>query len=245
MGDAGKHTSPMVHLPWDSDHFGVSIARIDCTGLTGEILDSCVSEAAEQHIQLLEAFCSIANEPAANLLEANGFRLTGIQLHLEQRTIAAAPLCELTIRKAQEADLDALREMSWGSYTDSRYFSYPGINSDKIHSLYRIWMEKGVRGAYDDECRILERGGHILAFCCLKFERDTAKISLFGVNPSFRRQGNGLSLLNALKSALLQQGIKCIVTTTQAKNFPAIRLYEKAGFMSSNMTLWFCRRFVQ
>jgi len=235
----------MTLLPWDSAHFGTSIARITGTGLTGSDLDSCLAKAGELDVAIIEATCGVSDESQAQLLESRGFRYTGTQVHLkldlQRASIGAGHDDEPLLRTAQEADLDALREMTRGSYTDSRYYSYPGIAPERIEALYRIWVEKGVRGTFDDECRVLEQDGRLLAFCCLKFARDEARIGLFGVNPLFRRQGNGLRLLRALNPALLSQGIQCIVTTTQAKNIPALRLYENAGFTTDGMDLWFCR----
>jgi len=243
MGAGTRPEPPLTPLPWDSAHFGVSIARISCDGLTGGVLDACLAEAGNRSIRMLEAACHISDETTAQLLESREFRYAGTQVHLAldlEQSLAQDAVSRL--RKAEETDLDALREMTWGSYTDSRYFSYPGIDPEKIHALYRIWVEKGVRGTFDDECRVLEQDGVIQAFCCLKFESSAARIGLFGVNPSFRRRGHGSCLLGVLKPALFQQGIKCIITTTQAKNIPALRLYENAGFMTSRMDLWFCRR---
>lgn len=235
----------MKILPWDSAHFGTSIARISGNGLAGSELDVCLAKAGDLGVAIIEATCSVSDEARAQLLESRGFRYTGTQVHLnlnlQRASIGAGHDDDLLLRMAQEADLDALREMTRGSYTASRYYSYPGIDPERIESLYRIWVEKGVRGTFDDECRILEQNGRLLAFCCLKFAANEARIGLFGVNPLFRRQGNGLRLLRALNPALLSQGIQCIVTTTQAKNIPALRLYENAGFTTDSMDLWFCR----
>ena len=51
------------------------------------------------------------------------------------------------------------------------------------------------------------------------------------VDPSFRRQGIGEQLVNALVEELAKAGNHCLSLEVRASNEPAISLYQKLGFV--------------
>ena len=51
------------------------------------------------------------------------------------------------------------------------------------------------------------------------------------VDPSFRRQGTGEQLVNALVEELAKAGNHCLSLEVRASNEPAISLYQKLGFV--------------
>ena len=51
------------------------------------------------------------------------------------------------------------------------------------------------------------------------------------VHPDYRRKGIAEALVNGLVEALKEQGSRCLTLEVRASNEPAIRLYEKLGFL--------------
>ena len=51
------------------------------------------------------------------------------------------------------------------------------------------------------------------------------------VDPSFRKLGIGESLVSKLISSLRSEGVYCLTLEVRVSNDPAIRLYEKMGFV--------------
>ena len=52
----------------------------------------------------------------------------------------------------------------------------------------------------------------------------------FDVDPAYRRQGLGMTLMDALSGKAKAAGLRIMVCETQNTNLPAIRFYRKAGF---------------
>ena len=50
------------------------------------------------------------------------------------------------------------------------------------------------------------------------------------MDPSFRRQGVGLALMDSLKSEMSRLGCRAATLEVRESNTAAVRLYEKAGF---------------
>ncbi|HML60112.1 MAG TPA: GNAT family N-acetyltransferase [Solidesulfovibrio sp.] len=233
-------------LPWDSAHFGVSMARIAAAGLSPQRLCADLALLRERGAALVEAFCRADETADARILTAGGFALAGVKVYLEHAvgdapTAPALPEgCRLRI--AAPEDTAALVATFGDLFTDSRYFAYPGISGERVRELYRVWLAKAVAGTYDDFCLILEREREPLAVATLKLSGDVARIGLFGVGAAHRRRGCGRLLLAALPARLRPSGVRTVATATQGGNIPALRLYEAAGYLSRSVELCFVRR---
>lgn len=60
---------------------------------------------------------------------------------------------------------------------------------------------------------------------------DTADVALVAVDPNYRKQGIGESIVNALIAQLIKIGIKSVFLEVRASNEPAKALYAKCGFV--------------
>ena len=64
---------------------------------------------------------------------------------------------------------------------------------------------------------------------------DGADIMNVAVHPEYRRQGIGRDLVQALATALRENGIQILMLEVRQSNAPAIALYEKLGFRQVGM----------
>lgn len=67
-----------------------------------------------------------------------------------------------------------------------------------------------------------------LLFC--SHVADEMEILTFGVVPEYRRQGEGLNLLNQMFQYAQEYKVQKIFLDVAENNLPAIKLYEKTGF---------------
>lgn len=99
-----------VFLPWDSDFFGLRIARIGAARLSPESLEAVLEWCRSEKIDCLYFLCDSSNIESVRLAEEAGSQLTDIRMTL-QRTIGTGQLDagDRRIRLFREADLDALK----------------------------------------------------------------------------------------------------------------------------------------
>jgi dTDP-4-amino-4,6-dideoxy-D-galactose acyltransferase len=217
------------------------MAQVSAEGLSGQAMGEVLVEASQLGYELLQASCRVDDERTMCLLEDHGFRIAGTRLCMAKSLRLMGNQTTIQLRRANKQDIPALLSQFSDIFKDSRFYQYPGFDAGRVSDMYSLWLEKGVLGQFDDECLLLENATGIQGFACLKYHGDHARIGLFGVLPSQRRQGHGLSLLAGLECSLLHKEIWAIKTATQAKNFAAIRLYEKAGFHTAAMEIYFVR----
>ena len=60
---------------------------------------------------------------------------------------------------------------------------------------------------------------------------DEADMMNIAVHPDFRRKGIAEALVSGLVAALKEKGSRCLTLEVRASNEPAIKLYEKLGFL--------------
>jgi ribosomal protein S18 acetylase RimI-like enzyme len=141
---------------------------------------------------------------------------------------------------AEVTHIESLREMGAGLYLDSRYYFDGNFVESKIDEFYRSWIEKGVRGQFDDCCYCLFDESMPLAFCTTKFmDNGIAKIGVFGVAKDAQSKGYGRLLLLQALAAFRQKGVKSVSVVTQGRNYPAQRLYQSVGFRTVGNELWY------
>ncbi|MDE5768799.1 MAG: ribosomal protein S18-alanine N-acetyltransferase [Oscillospiraceae bacterium] len=78
----------------------------------------------------------------------------------------------------------------------------------------------------------LHECGQVVGFLTASYVCDTADLTNIAVNPEFRQQGIAFLLLEFLLRKLEKLGVQTVFLEVRRSNQPAIRLYEKSGFVS-------------
>lgn len=119
------------------------------------------------------------------------------------------------IRKMTESDLDRVAEIA------AAVFSMP-------------WSRQGFAETLpmDNACFLVaEENGEILGFCGLYMAADEGEILNVAVLPPYQKRG----VADQMLKELLCEGSRCGITRyfleVRVSNAPAIRLYEKNGFL--------------
>jgi ribosomal protein S18 acetylase RimI-like enzyme len=233
----------VTKLTWDSNFFGFPIAYV-----TSKYLTPCIAFRVKQFIHknsihLVEYLCNCHDDVSVRIAEENGFHFTDIRCSLSHslKDLPSPSLPPgLRFGTAEVTHIESLREMGAGLYLDSRYYFDGNFVESKIDEFYRSWIEKGVRGQFDDCCYCLFDESMPLAFCTTKFmDNGIAKIGVFGVAKDAQSKGYGRLLLLQALAAFRQKGVKSVSVVTQGRNYPAQRLYQSVGFRTVGNELWY------
>ena len=96
------------------------------------------------------------------------------------------------------------------------------------------WIESSVRSELDNPLSywlVAMDGDHVAAYVGSQTVLDEADIMNVAVAPAYRRQGVARGLLVGLQKALQDMNAYSLTLEVRASNEPAIRLYEKLGFV--------------
>lgn len=256
MGEKSVSQAPKEicqFLPWDTDHFGVRIARANFHRLDPALLDQVLQWCRENTIDCLY-FLAEAEMETIRCAEDHGFRLVDVRMTLEKRLDRAHPAAAGTdqgvlLRPAVLGDLPALERIARDSFIYSRFFSDPCFPRAACQRLYEIWIEHSVKGRsalvlVAVEPALGEHPGQPLGFLtCEINEAGQGLIGLTGVDPAQRGRGIGRRLVEQGLAWFGENGVEVVEVVTQGRNLVAQRLYQRAGFLTASVQLWYHRWF--
>ena len=121
----------------------------------------------------------------------------------------------MRIRKLVLEDAPAIAELEKRCFSDP--WSEKSIASE-VHNPLAYWL-------------VAEDGGEILGYIGSQSVLDAADVMNLAVSPDHRRKGIGEKLIKALTRYLQENGVIALLLEVRVSNAPAIRLYEKLGFV--------------
>jgi dTDP-4-amino-4,6-dideoxy-D-galactose acyltransferase len=108
-----------------------------------------------------------------------------------------------------------------------------------VAELYRTWIRKECAGAAD-EVLVLEAEGAPAGYVTCQVATDgLGKIGLIAVRSGDRQRGAGTALLRAALEWFQARGVDRVSVVTQGHDVAAMRLYERTGFRTTAVELWF------
>lgn len=232
-----------VELEWDSNFFGFPIARLQSHCLSAEILRECLSWCRAHRVRCLYFLANSDHQLTVDLAVANGFRLVDLRLTLECRP-ARLTGGSLRVREWCVSDLATLRRIAGEAHRESRFYYDTNFPRNRVDELYAVWIEKSCQG-FADAVFVAERAGEPCGYITCHVASDsTGSIGLVGVAEAARGQGVGSDLVRAALAYFADRGVHKVSVVTQGRNRAAQRLYQKHGFLTSSLQLWFHRWFL-
>ncbi len=235
-------------LPWDSAFFGIRIARVVSTRLDQSGTAEAVAWCRREGVGRLFFLADAGDLESVRAVQGAGFRLVDIRVTLEwsasqepSETVAAG----LTTRLAREEDLFALCRIASKNHGDSRFYQDGGFPRELCDELFATWIAKSVRGEAQAVFVVEAGSGPAGYVTCHRDGPSTGRIGLFGVGESARGRGAGAALVAAAQSwfrAELQPGASGparVTVATQGRNLAAQRLYQRCGFVTRAVQLWY------
>lgn len=237
-------------LPWDSDFFGMPIARLMRTRLDKNTAEDALRWCHAQRIHCLY-FLADADDPLTVITAENyHFRLVDIRLTLEHSLAETVThkqvIAGLLLRPSTPVDLPALMSFTRNSFTLTRFYFDRRFPRERCDALYSTWLENSFNG-YADQVIVSEVDGQPAGFITCKIRRNehenttVGEIGLTGIAPEVRGAGIGIALVEEALRWFAGAGAEQVRVVTQGRNLAAQRLYQRCGFLSKSVHLWYHR----
>ena len=112
----------------------------------------------------------------------------------------------LTIRRANEADLEVLRPLARTSHRSTRFYFDGGFPVDRCDELYARWIERALAEP-ERELLVAEVDGAPAGYHALRLPgADPARADLIALDPAHRGRGIGRALLLSTLRLLRDHG---------------------------------------
>lgn len=235
-------------LPWDSEFFGFRIARVNRDRLSAEELNEVLRWCDQEKVRCLYFLCAGDQVETANRVESQQFHLADMRVDFDwvptekpaQPTIRAAGS---EIRPATPDDLPELLPIVDHRFTDSRFFMDQGFPAEKSNLMFLRWVENDVRGkGRAEHVWVAVQEGAIVGFATIDRSNDeTRRLGLIAV--SRPATGVGSDLVAQVQDYSRSKGAKRLLVGTQLRNVRAQRLYQRCGFRTCEVGMWYHRWF--
>ena len=170
--------------------------------------------------------------------------MTDIRMTLERRIApeGATGVPPEGIRFAREEDLPALRSIARAGHRDSRFYFDANFDRSKCDLLYETWIENSFRG-FAHAVLVAESKGEAAAYLTCHLKGQESQIGLVGVAEAHRGKGMAGKLLERFQLWSVEQGANRATVVTQGRNLLAQRLYQRNGYVTRSLQLWYHRWF--
>jgi len=232
-------------LDWDTSCFGKRIGRIVPTTITKDDIAAAIDWAGAKKIDCLYFLCDIRDLESARLAAEYGFSLTDIRIKKEIFLSS-----RLTYRKCFEVDkielvkpedIPVLKLIARESHADSRFYTDRNFDPRKCAELYEHWLEKSCNG-WAKAVLVARLNDETLGYAsCHEASNDSGSIGLMAVASQARSRGLGTALLYGALTWFQEHNIQKVTVVTQGRNIAAQRLYERSGFLTQAVQLWYHR----
>ena len=237
-------------LLWDSTFFGLSIARALPSRLDESSRDDMLEWCGSKRIDCLYFLCPLDDAATQRLLNDSGFQLVGLRVTLTRPAGPDAGELSGRFRPATVDDIPRLRAIALTAHRDTRFHADDRFDPARCDELYATWIENSVRG-YATHVIVADRDGSAIGYITLHIDvheegqtlARTARIGLFAVDEQWRGQGVGRHLLRRAAQILQEQGVGDTSVVTPGRNIGALKLYKRAGFRTTDVSLWYHRWF--
>ena len=227
-------------LEWDSGFFGIPIGRVEVPRLTSQEAEQVVAWCRDERVECVYFLCDPSDRQSIRAAESVGLSFVDIRVTLE-RSIAdfTAEPSRSTLRIARDSDLAALRSIASSSYHDSRFYADGRFPIEKCAELYATWIEKSCQG-FADRVMVAEQDESIAGYiACKAVDPGRGAITLVAVAEHARGSGLGRDLVNAALEWAREVELSLVTVVTQGRNLAAQRLYQRCGFATREMQLWY------
>jgi dTDP-4-amino-4,6-dideoxy-D-galactose acyltransferase len=229
-------TNLCSYLDWDSNFFRQRIARVTPSRLTNAQADEVVAWCKAERIDCAYFLADSDDAATIRAVEARGFAFVDVRCVLEWR--GAPPPLPDGIRLSQAQDIEPLKAMASVNHRDSRFYYDGHFPQADCDALYALWIERSCTG-YAEAVLIAERDGQAAGYISCHIKDGTGQIGLLGVGEAWQGQRIGPDLINASLHWFGEQGISRVQVVTQGRNVRAQRAYQRCGFFSAEVQLWY------
>jgi len=179
-----------------------------------------------------------ADTAQAQRAEAEGFRLTDVRVTLDAPAVTSEP----AVRPVREDDVARLRAIARSSHDDTRFYADERFPRERCDELYDTWIRRSCEG-WADVVLVAERAGEAAGYVSVHRRESSGSIGLIGVDEAWRGRGVGEALVRGALAWCADADLPRCTVVTQGRNVAAQRLFERCGFRTSAVDLWFHKWF--
>jgi ribosomal protein S18 acetylase RimI-like enzyme len=244
--------APCDLLTWDSEFFGRKIGSVRGTRLNAAQMTEVMRWAEEVNVDCLYLLADPTDPETIRLAERNQFYFQSVRMVLERSLqtlddILLPPAEGITLRSGTPNDLPHLRPIARSAYHLTRFFTDPCFPRERSAELYDIWLTKNLHHEMADEVVVAEVDGRPVGYTSCQLAKGTDSregvIQLVGVDETMRGGRIGQRVLVQACAWLRDHGMTTVSVTTQGHNVPAVRFYERLGFMTRHVQFWYHKWF--
>ena len=228
-------------LEWDSNFFGLRIARLNRSRLDELALEQAMRWCRDQRINCLYFLADSADPGSLRLAEREHFLQADVRLTLERslnNSVHHDP--EEFVRPARVEDLPALEAIAARSHRDSRFYSDLNFDRAKCDLLYETWIRNSFHG-FAEAMLVIESRGHPAGYVTCHLREKGSQIGLIGVAESEQGQGLATKLIQGFLAWSRRNDAERVTVMTQGRNIAAQRLYQRCGFLTHSFQFWYHR----
>jgi dTDP-4-amino-4,6-dideoxy-D-galactose acyltransferase len=232
-----------TYLDWDSDFFGLRIARANRDRLDDTSCKEILAWCAGNRIDCLYFLADFDDPETTRVAETHEFLLVDMRMTFE-RTLGDVPGVPSSpvVRPAREEDLQQLRAIASKGHRDTRFYFDRHFDRTKCDLLYETWVEKSFRG-FAQGMLVAEVNHKPVAYVTGHLRGTEAQIGIVGVAQGHRGAGLGSVVVQCFLDWARREGAERATVVTQARNVGAQRLYQRNGFVTASCQLWYHRWF--
>jgi len=239
-----NESSICEYLEWDSEFFGYRIARVLGSKISSRQARRIDAWCTDNRIECLYFLAVPTDVETARTATRYGFTLVDVRLTFAMNSLMNTQFAAISegvrIRTPREDDMPALQRIARASSTVSRFFFDNRFENDAAERLYDTWITKSCKG-YAEHVLVAELADAPVGYitCHVDSAERKGRIGLVGVDEMVRGRSIGTSLTLAALGWFRDQRVESIEVITQGRNIPAQRLYQRCGFRTQNLELWF------
>ena len=121
----------------------------------------------------------------------------------------------------------------------------PAVPPEKARELFALWLKRSVRHEIADVVFVAAVEGRPVSYISGSLTNGLGSIGLVGVHEEARKRGIGLAMVRHLLEWFRQRGAAKITVVTQGRNSGSQRVYQRCGFVTQSVRVWFHRWFGQ
>jgi dTDP-4-amino-4,6-dideoxy-D-galactose acyltransferase len=228
-------------LPWDSEFFGLKIARLDGPDLSPSALRERLTALRSDEVKLV--YWAASGELDATTAHGLGGRL------VDRKTTFVSDLRALPRIEAVGVESlgaisspippSVLEDLAVQAGEFSRFAIDPRIPQERFATLYRIWMRRSLSGELAREVLVAREADRVMGFVTVGEKGEQADIGLLAVGVDFRGRGLGRSLVRAAQAWGQSQGFDFGRVVTQGNNHAGCKVYESCGYAVSSVDFFY------
>ncbi|MFT4553527.1 MAG: dTDP-4-amino-4,6-dideoxy-D-galactose acyltransferase [Chlamydiales bacterium] len=228
-------------LDWDTDFFGVKVAKILIPNLSLEQLRNVLSDLDRENVKLV--YWPADKEVSLDVIQSiNGQlvdRRTSFEINLQNLNPSHYALSDLIEKYEASMDASELEKLAIQSGEYSRFSVDQNIGREKFEALYKSWIRKSLSKEIADEVFVIRDKGSIAGMVTLGNKNGKGSIDLLAVDVQYRGKKYGETLVRAAQGWFIKNGYEMGVVVTQKNNIPACNLYKKNGYSVSSVEYFY------